>query len=227
MADDLSAFISSVMEHWIALMTGGISLLIAAYEKFRGKPVKGFVLTVIAFGCLSVAFFMAWQDEYRALETERQTVTSLTSGFKGRFLAVLTFHEGNGTEVYALISANNLGKPSVLRKWTMTLTGLKLSNLKPIKIPDGKILEQRQHNITITKDIMLIEKDLVVIPEGGEIRGWICFRIEGIFPDQFKEHVSTMKVNFSDVRDTSYSITFDSSIMSTYASPYFPGSGQE
>jgi hypothetical protein len=222
---ELPSFLFAVWFHWEAVMGGAVSLIIGIYEKLHNRTIRSGLLLFIGVMCLLNAFFMTWLDEHKAKYAAMAEISQLTHGLTGEFLGVLIFKEDEGTDVYTLASITNMGRPSILRRWNMSIPGLNISALRPTRIPDGTTIRQGQQIITLTKDIMLNEKETIPIIEGGEMRGWLRFRIDGISHDTILNHIATMKVNFSDVRDIQYSVSFDPSRMSRAGNRYFSHSG--
>jgi hypothetical protein len=68
--DFFKDYCAALYGHWIALMSGVISVAITFWEKVRNSLGK-YVFYAIALMCVFLAGFQAWQDEHRALQTEQ------------------------------------------------------------------------------------------------------------------------------------------------------------
>jgi hypothetical protein len=62
-------FVGNVAAHWVALMSGIASVIVATYENIRNKPILARWFWVVALVCLAAACDGAWQDEHRNTET--------------------------------------------------------------------------------------------------------------------------------------------------------------
>lgn len=64
---DFAAFMYAVASHWVALMTGIVSLAWALYERYKGRPRERLFWSVAVI-FLILAFFLAWKDEFKRAE---------------------------------------------------------------------------------------------------------------------------------------------------------------
>jgi len=65
-------FLGNVATHWVALMSGIASVIVATWETIRGRSLLARGFAAVAVVCLMVACDMAWQDEHRNTETVKQ-----------------------------------------------------------------------------------------------------------------------------------------------------------
>ena len=61
-------FFGNVAAHWVALMSGIASVIVATYENIREKPILARWFWVVALVCLAGACDGAWRDEHRNSE---------------------------------------------------------------------------------------------------------------------------------------------------------------
>lgn len=59
------AFLRAVARHWIFLMSGAISIVLAFVERIFHWPIPNSVYWTVAAVCLLACCFLAWRDEYR------------------------------------------------------------------------------------------------------------------------------------------------------------------
>jgi len=65
--DSLPQYLLALVDHWAALMTGGILIaILALFERARGQAVSWRAYLLIAVVCFFVASFLAWKDENAA-----------------------------------------------------------------------------------------------------------------------------------------------------------------
>src|ERR1051326_2498155 len=64
--NDLTSFFSALLNHWVVLMSGVVSLAITLILRIRGKDISNKVFWSIAVVFLFVACFLAWRDEHIA-----------------------------------------------------------------------------------------------------------------------------------------------------------------
>jgi hypothetical protein len=62
-------FIHYVLAHWIAAMSGAISLAIALYQAFRSRAIESRTYFIVAGLFIFVACDSVWQDEHRNTQT--------------------------------------------------------------------------------------------------------------------------------------------------------------
>ena len=58
-------FLGNVASHWISLMSGIVSVIVAIYETIKNKPIVARWFWIVALVCFVVACEKAWQDEHR------------------------------------------------------------------------------------------------------------------------------------------------------------------
>jgi hypothetical protein len=66
MGGEVRRFWLAVKRHWITLMVGGASIVVTIVGIVGGEKGLLWAFGVIAFGCVVMAFYLAWRDEYRA-----------------------------------------------------------------------------------------------------------------------------------------------------------------
>jgi predicted secreted protein len=80
MFNEILLFLFNVLHHWLALVTGGvIVLLIALYEYKKGKSVPWRRYQFIMGLALFVSCFMAWHDEHHTAEILKLEKSQLTN----------------------------------------------------------------------------------------------------------------------------------------------------
>jgi hypothetical protein len=72
-------YMVAVLSHWVALMSGGVSVLITFYQQIRKNAGK-YVLYVVAAMCVFFAGFQAWQDQYKENAGGRDAGTFVLQG---------------------------------------------------------------------------------------------------------------------------------------------------
>ena len=65
-------FLGNVATHWVALMSGIASVIVATWETIRGRSLLARGFAAVAVVCLMVACDMAWQDEHRRVDNGSQ-----------------------------------------------------------------------------------------------------------------------------------------------------------
>ena len=58
-------FIQAVFDHWSTLVSGVSGFLLSFYEKQKGREISKQAWRWFAVGCLFIAFYRAWDDEYQ------------------------------------------------------------------------------------------------------------------------------------------------------------------
>src|SRR2546423_3001731 len=75
--EELTSFFFALFKHWIALMSGAVSLGMTIALRARGKEPKDKVFWSIAALCLLVACFLAWRDEHSVNDKARQELAGV------------------------------------------------------------------------------------------------------------------------------------------------------
>jgi len=82
MPKPLRGFLLALWQHWKVLMSGTASIVLGlAALYFHGKPMVWVFLSV-GVVCIFVACFQAWNDEHKALQTERAKLAALEAEAK-------------------------------------------------------------------------------------------------------------------------------------------------
>lgn len=75
-------FLGNVASHWVALMSGIASVIIALYETVKKSPIVARAFWLVALVCTMAACDQAWQDEHRntqAAEADKAAQSSLAN----------------------------------------------------------------------------------------------------------------------------------------------------
>jgi hypothetical protein len=210
----------AVLTHWVALMSGGVSVIVTFYREIR-KSAGKYVLYVVAAMCVFFAGFQAWQEQFKiARELEQKTnrlddeakkpklhglIDEVVSGYvvplKGRML-VLRMSITNIGSVTTVANTYVVHLPASCLGTERSEVAAYGGNFAFV-MPHGKKASFRRED-------MLFEKTYTnVIPVGGNVTGWLMF----LFPGE----------NKSDLQHCDFAVTFKDVWGQVYESPFRPG----
>ena len=136
-------YMLAVLGHWVALMSGGVSVLVSFYKDIRRTAGK-YVLYVVAGMCVFFAGFQSWQDQYRIADDKQEQINSkqkqldnLTKpDLRGEIYQAIFSRSGDEDQDSLIIitaGIKNFGAPSIIEGIGMRL---KLTNGKEIHLVD-------------------------------------------------------------------------------------------
>lgn len=213
---DLFSFLTAVLSHWIALMSGVVSLGIGLWQRARHSKLTDKIFWSVAGVCFSLAIFLAWRDEHTSQLTTKKELEEVTNPAAPRFRAeieqviVEDNHSLGGATVFVLLSVRNLGADSIAEKFLLHIRASDLeykngptefTGETPLTLPDGsKITLRRQDSLGV--------KASEPVRHGALIRGWLMFVMPKVKADALREPGTYYEVSFADVVNKQLSVTY-------------------
>ncbi len=201
---NIRSFLLTVLNHWVALMSGGIILvMLTLWERHSSRNVPSWFFWGIVVLMIFLAFYLAWRDKHlallqaeKALEEERQQnrpnfIPSIEQVATGRYLQL------DCPIMFVLMSIRNTGAQSIAGAWSLTLKGNGMDKTVPAAyLGERKHLSGESVQGVLRVEDTLYEKTQQPIPHNGIVSGWLVFVIEGA------------KVGSADVPGTKFTISF-------------------
>jgi hypothetical protein len=220
---DFVPYLQAVLTHWVALMSGGVSVLVTFYQQIR-KTAGKYVLYVVAAMCVFFAGFQAWQDQYALTATTTSENTNLHKQLDAldkpdlkaeidEFVTgrvALAFENGKSTtgpaSVLIVMSIRNLGADSIAEGYNLQVFGVDggfIGNGTMELLPDNFKLGY----FKVTNDQLLTNKsEEIPIPRGGSRKGYLFFVIENVDVSLLQRMGTKFVVSFKDVTGRPYSV---------------------
>lgn len=177
---DLLEFGQAVFSHWVALMSGAISLAITFIEKVKSNTIALRTLYVISIACIFTAFFFSWKDE------------------KDRFYPGLRIHidqtniapaPPSSTLLTLVVSVKNVGDPSVLEDCSSTVTFADGSQIigRRLVVPEPLTLEGHEGKQVFLPGSALYDRMATPLAKGGKTMGISMFTLPNISSESLRE----------------------------------------
>jgi hypothetical protein len=202
-------YLGALWLHWIALMSGIVSVGITFWEKIHNSIGK-YVLYTVAAMCVFLAGFQAWQDEHRIVVTARQP--QLIGSF-GESIGIAKNPNDSVLIVVGVIK--NKGAPTVLDHWRLNV---KLNDGRSVDAslvvqPPPQVVTELIDPITGSRESLLpsdqwVQKtrDTAVTAEKAAV-GWLASRVSGIKADEFAAKKATFTLSCDDVNGHTWTFT--------------------
>jgi hypothetical protein len=227
---DLFSFLGAVASHWVALMSGIVSLLITLVLRIKKVEPRDKIFWSIAAFCFFIAFFLAWRDEHVSVQNTKQELVrekdENVPKLRGRIeqVAIRESPDLNGTQVFVHLSIGNIGGPSKVNDFLLDVESpetphkdSKGSDLqykdKPAKFPKETIsaLGEKKSKVTIHYQESMDAKMVDPIERGDRVSGWLMFLIkgEGEEPENIQRAKNKFTISFRDVWGQTYSASYE------------------
>lgn len=234
-------FVSAVLEHWVSLMSGIVSLGMAIWLRLRQRKsdISGVAFWLIAAMCLIAAFYSAWRDENKARQAllrqvtaERQLNEPHLSGTVDQIMVGnMTLNrqkmKKTPTTIALLqVTIRNKGAASIAEDWALTYESDSLRTyFTPTFFPQGfTLFDQNGALAVFHKEDALEEKTVKPIERGGLVRGWLRFDLHSIPISEAFKAGTKYTISFKDIQMVEYSAE---AVMTGEAEsgplPHFPG----
>jgi hypothetical protein len=215
---DLLSFLVAVASHWVALMSGIVSLLITIVLRIRKVEPRDKIFWSIAALCFLFAFFLTWRDEHTSLiDTKQQLLKEKDQNsprLSGKIEPVIIVDSGNakGTQIFINLSILNTGGTSIADSFLLEIKSpdFQFKN-SPAEFPKEYTLpiEEKKSNITLHSQDSIEEKTAKAIERGHLVQGWLRFVVDGIKPEIIRRPKTQFTVSFKDVLRQTYSVTYE------------------
>jgi hypothetical protein len=208
-------YLVDVATHYVATMSGAVSLGIAFYNNVKGKLDER-LFYIIAIFFFFFAGYQAWQDQRQQLDSTH-LVGEIYNFVQG------TRSDTGTTEVFIEAAIKNTGTPTIAEGYQLSIVGngVDVRNASSTYIPEKLTIHNPDGSTWefYGKDA-LYEKTNHPIPEGGMEVGWLRYEILGKVPYE-KAKEWTWTVTFRDIRGKEYSASGSPG----GRSQYHPGAG--
>jgi hypothetical protein len=193
--DDLMTFFSALLNHWIVLMSGVVSLAITLILRIRRKDISNKIFWAITVVILFVACFLAWRDEHVAKAPNLTCQIEKVIIGKGP--------DTDFAQVFVQLSVRDVGAPSIAEKYRLHIkTGNFEGSVGYAEIPNGYTLApaDKTQSLTFSPQESLVEKTAKRIEYGDAQRGWVRFPIQmsNVTPDELRRPGIKYTVTLSD-----------------------------
>jgi hypothetical protein len=191
---DVISFLYALFNHWIALMSGAVSLVLTLILRVRRKDISDKPFWVLTALCFLFAFYLTWQDE-RAKERLTCKIDKVV---------VDQWPDEEATQVFVLLSVRNTGTPTIAENYKLHIKASDLEySAPPTKIPTNYPLSPTDKGSIATFDEQgsLMEKTRKPIATGDMVRGWLRFviRLPEAKPAFIRHPGVTYTVTLTDV----------------------------
>lgn len=190
---ELELFFYAVLENWMTLMGGVISLAIGIYEKIKDKTIKSNIFFAISFICIFASFFMAWREEHQAVVMLKDRLKA--PEFSSNINSIHTGISNNyPTILIALMISNPHGPPSALHSWGMYLKfsdgTIVNGEIPPFSRKDTTVpTSMGRMVLTLPANSYFPLASTQPIPAGGLIEGWFW----AVFPQSTLDDIYRRK----------------------------------
>ncbi len=209
-----SVYMTAVLAHWVALMSGGVSVLIAFYQQIR-KKAGPYVLYVVAAMCIFFAGFQAWQDEYRMYAAEQ-----IQAGAPQLSAEIVQYGFAPGRTpdesiVTVFPTIYNTGADSIIKHLALQVrtSNGKLFGTQFIPAPSREgdlrmsIPRDTGRGLQLTRDDSLVKYMTQPIPHNGAGSGFAMYYVE-VPMEELKSPGWDLMLSFADIKDKSYLVTY-------------------
>ena len=201
-------YLGALLPHWIALMSGVVSVAITFWEKIHDSIGK-YVLYTVAAMCVFLAGFQAWEDQHRAtIEAQNKLEGLTTPKLTADFGEALGTSEANPADSVITLSGliKNQGAPTVLDNWSLdaelpdrTIHG----HLLFVPTPKQNIeMQNRKGQIMFylsgAEHWVRITRDSPIVPGGGK-QGWINALLPSVTNEELRAKKATIVLSCRDV----------------------------
>jgi hypothetical protein len=204
----LLQFFSAVLEHWLALMTGAVSLAFAIWQRVKHTRLPDKPFWVAAALCLSLAVFLAWRDKHTAYLKAVKELEEIKNPNAPRFRAeveqvvVEENHEAGGdAQVFVKLSMRNVGADSVAENFMLHIKSEDVEYKgAPKELPAGHSLTPLgEPKITLEGHDSIKELAGKPILHGSVARGWLKFVVPKVKVESLRQPGMTYTISFVDV----------------------------
>lgn len=202
--ENLISFVWALLSHWVALMSGGISLVLTFIFRYRHWEPGNKIFATISALCLLFACYLAWSDEHVA----QKDAPNLSCNIEN-----LIIGEGSDTKALQIavqLSVRNVGtQPSLADNYKLHVkaSDFEVSLLSAEITADYTVTSaDKSQKILLTRQDSLVEKTKEPIGQGAKKEGWLRFNtatkeaMPGISPDLLKRPGLNYTVSVNDVR---------------------------
>jgi len=217
MFHDLREYGAALWHYWILIMSGIAYVLIALFERYKGKPVRKYAFGLIAAGCILCAGFLTWRDEHSKLIVVNDALANVGPKFRLQVPSHGLSESGSFHIMWFEVELFNSGQPSITRDWRLKIHAVDHQSIDavPWGLPFTPLTSFTNINSdgTINRIISLVDliterTKNVPIQSGGMTNGIAMF----IIPDASKEYLSVpgtyYEFSFRDVLDRLYTSGF-------------------
>lgn len=214
---DLPAFVLAVLSHWVALMSGVVSLVLTFLLRTRRKDISDRWFWLIAVCFLLFASFLAWRDEHRSLiktaeelAEERDPNTPRLNG-KIEQVKVGKSTDSSDAQVLIHLSVRNTGSQSIAEGFEL---GIKSVDFEDHDTPsdiakDYSLLPlDKSPKLTLGPQDSLTHMTAKPIERGSLARGWLRFAVTGARPERLWRPGMKYTVSFADVLGKTYTAEY-------------------
>lgn len=208
---NLPEFVGAVWNHWVAVMSGILALVLSIYARIRKHEVGNIVFFCLALFFIFFATFLAWNDEHKQrmqLEKSKPELR-LSMMFIGFMDEEDVRPEPAEKGAHALVLANvvNVGAPSAAVGYEfVAYSGGNSYTGTPAALPQPHIdIFQDRQIVRIPSSEALYDKTFAPIPLGGAVPGILLFTFEGISYRILTSPESRFVLRCSDIEGKTYS----------------------
>jgi hypothetical protein len=216
---DILSFLGAVASHWVALMSGIVSLLITLVLRIKKVEPRDKIFWSIAALSFLLAFFLTWRDEHVSLINTKQEL------LKERDKNVPKLHghieqviirespDVKGSQVFIQLSIGNIGGKSKVDNFLLDVESSDSDlqfKIEPAEFPKETIsFPDEKSKVTITHQDSMEERAAKPVESGDRVLGWMRFVVENIKPEIIQRPKTKLKLSFKDVWEQTYSVTHE------------------
>ena len=205
-------YCSGLFDHWVALMSGVISLAIGIFLRVGHRLGKlshfsdATDLCFVAIGliCLFIAGYRTWLDEHRALLTERQFNEPKLSATIQSTAIGQPYGQPDETSIVLVIDVMNAGADSIADHWNLAVKiGDDLYSPRPMGLDPTAVvavMDTSGNRITYSGAQALYNVSVKApIPRGGKVIGILMYTLP-IRHTEAQQGRLQLILTFTDVR---------------------------